>query len=469
MVESMIAEPTVDLRALAYLTTLQSQGSTGSNWSAVDATDRYDASTATTIGYSAEGRPLYVFYRGEPTAPLRILLLAGQHGDEPLAMEAVAHLAAADNLSSLVSADCSLAFVPCLNPDGVVAATRKNARGIDLNRDHQLLVATETEALHRFVRAWRPHLIVDVHTYPPRRRHLLRHNLVYCHDLFLDIPSHPAIPHPLYATASERFLQPMIEQLNQSGYQSARYTLVRPSGQVRHSTADLVDARNGLALRYGAFTVLLEGRQTRANRPTRAHVRNAQVTALQQIIGWAQQNSELLCTAAPLPQPNRAIAVRLRTVYADRQYTMLFINKQTKATQLVTLPGRYAAGVKPTRPLSLPVAYAVPRNQEGLLAILLRHGFDRQQPRAQELYPVQEYQVEQVTRKRPRLRVERSRRLLDDYFLFPVAQEGGHALALFLEPAAKYGLVRFASAGLSLQAGSAYPVLRVIDKEGFVS
>lgn len=465
MAEPMMAEPIVDLRAVTYLTTLQSLGSTGGNWAAVDATDQYAASTATTIGYSAERRPLYVFYHGEPTAALRILLLAGQHGDEPSAMEAVAHLAAADNLSSLVSADCALAFLPCLNPDGVVAATRKNALGIDLNRDHQLLAATETQALHRFVRTWRPHLIVDVHTYPPRRRHLLRHNLVYCHDLFLDIPSHPALPHPLYAMAGERFLQPMIEQLNQSGYQSARYTLVRPSGKVRHSTVDLVDARNGLALRYGAFTVLLEGRQTRANRPDRIHVRHAQVMALQQIIGWAQQNRAILCTPMRLPQPNTTIALRTRMVYADHQHTMLFVDKQAKTTRLVTLPGRYAAAVKPTHSLALPVAYAVPRSQEGLLAILLRHGFDRQTASAQQLYPVQQYHVERVTRNKSRLRVETSQRPLDDYFLFPIAQDGGHALALFLEPSAKYGLTRFALSGLSLQVGSAYPVLRVIGEE----
>jgi Zinc carboxypeptidase len=413
------------------------------------------------IGFSEEGRPLPIFYIGETAAPLRILIMAGQHGDEPLAMEAVANFATVKALSSTTYADCYVAVLSCLNPDGLAAQTRKNARGIDLNRDHQLLAAAETQALHRFVRAWRPHLIVDVHTYPPRRRHLLQHNLVYCHDVFLDIPTNPAITHPLYDSAHERFLRPVLDQLITQYYQSARYTLVRPSGKVRHSTSDLVDARNGLALRYGAFTVLLEGRQIGINNPARPHVHNAQMIALHEIITWAQQNSAALCVSPPLPQLGTAILIRTRAVYTDSHRIMLFVDAESRATRLVTLPGRYAAQVAPTHHVHLPVAYAVPRTHVDLLAILARHGFHHQTPIDGKLYTIDQYHVERITTSTPHLRVETLQRPLNNFLLFPIVQEGGHALALFLEPAAKYGLARFPQAGLSLQVGTTYPILRV--------
>ena len=50
---------------------------------------------------------------------------------------------------------------------------------------------------------------------------------------------------------------------------------------------------------------------------------------------------------------------------------------------------------------------------------------------------------------------------LEPYEIFPTHQNGGEALAVFLEPESKHGLHRFASMGIPLVAPSWYPVLRV--------
>ena len=441
---------------------------------------QHDADRAEFIGHSAEGRPLSVHYLGQAATPLRILIFAGQHGDEPLAMQAVSQLA------SLISAGgsapaarqldgkCQLALLPCLNPDGLARNTRTNAQGIDLNRDHQLLAGVETQALHHFVRRWQPHLILDVHTYPPRRKHLVRQNLVYCHDLFLDVMSNPAINHPLLTIAAERCLEPVLAQIRQAGYRCDRYTLIRQTGRVRHSTPDVVDARNGLALRYGAFTLLVEGRTParKAKPATQAAAVAAIQTALLATVQWAGQNQAPLIAALPppvaaataAPAEARTVAVGVKYQRAAAPCTMLFREARTKTVRPVELSGRFTPTLRPTRRVTLPLAYAVPSSHPALLEILARHGFATAAPAEGATYRVETYQRTDNATGSTRLHTAVDERTLANFLLLPTAQPGGQALALFLEPAAKYGLARVRQLGLSLPIGGIYPVLRVDTK-----
>lgn len=97
------------------------------------------------LGTSIEGRPIDALWLGQPPesgAPA-YRILSGHHGDEWSAFEvalATAHaLAAGDGpdpqLTGLLD-QATIWIVPYVNPDGVVASTRWNARGIDLNRNY---------------------------------------------------------------------------------------------------------------------------------------------------------------------------------------------------------------------------------------------------------------------------------------------------------------------------------------------
>ncbi len=50
---------------------------------------RADSMREETIGRSAEGRPLIATLVGSPTARTRVLVMAGQHGDEQTAIRSV--------------------------------------------------------------------------------------------------------------------------------------------------------------------------------------------------------------------------------------------------------------------------------------------------------------------------------------------------------------------------------------------
>jgi hypothetical protein len=250
------------------------------------------------IGWSELGVPLHVHYVGRAAAPLRVLMLAGQHGDEGRARAAVGQFldagAASKKLESM-----SLAVLPNLNPDGTLVKSRANANELDLNRDHLLLDSAETQALHRFVRVWRPHLVIDVHTYPSRRRYLLAHNLTHCHDVFLDVPTNPAAA----CVGATEILHALLTRLNRRGYLADRYVRPTNSGRVRHSTADVLDVRNSLAIRYGIPTLLVEGRQPLRSdgAAERTGLKAALIAALEIALQCAEEYQQALRAPPAVP------------------------------------------------------------------------------------------------------------------------------------------------------------------------
>jgi predicted deacylase len=82
------------------------------------------------IGYSARGRAITALHRWRPGAPNRVLVVGSIHGDEPAGHGTIHMLS-----RSALPYNVDLWLVRTVNPDGVVARTRKNARGVDLNRN----------------------------------------------------------------------------------------------------------------------------------------------------------------------------------------------------------------------------------------------------------------------------------------------------------------------------------------------
>jgi N-acetylmuramoyl-L-alanine amidase len=82
------------------------------------------------LGRSVRGRRIEAFESGDQTAPRKVLVFGSIHGDERAGIGITRALARA---APPESAD--LWVVDKLNPDGVAADTRQNARGVDLNRN----------------------------------------------------------------------------------------------------------------------------------------------------------------------------------------------------------------------------------------------------------------------------------------------------------------------------------------------
>ena len=419
-----------------------------------------------TIGHSVQSRALTVEFCGDPHAPLRIFILAGQHGDEPDAREA-----ARDFVSGFRdAANCpavQVAVVADGNPDGSAINTRRNARDLDLNRDHLLLAAPETAAIHAFARRWKPDLVLDVHTYRPWRKELLPFDFVFPQDIMFDFPTNPAVRTMLSQAAQGHATEFLNRRMAEAGIRCDRYTLIRP-GVVRHSTAEIFDARNGLAMRLDVPAVLLEGRRASPDDALKfIPPRQALLRSIEAVVAWAAGHSALLQN-----RPRRALdEVPLRYRYTGSKTTRRSMEMQSASRgeiSTVQLPGVYLPVVKATRTVGMPDAYAVPRNHTSVMEVLEKHGFTTTSPA--ELGPATwaSYRIDEISAvceedstPVPVCSLQQAFADPDRFVLFPSCQTGGSLLALLLEPESQFGPWRLPELTAALQPGNMFPVLRV--------
>ena len=127
---------------------------------------------ARTSGRSVEGRPITAWRLGQP-GKRRVVMISTMHGNEPHTrwiLEALRDGAPVNNLDLWV--------IPTYNPDGLARGTRRNAHGVDLNRNFPYAWADldgsyesgprpasepETRAVMAFLREVRPQRVLSFH------------------------------------------------------------------------------------------------------------------------------------------------------------------------------------------------------------------------------------------------------------------------------------------------------------------
>ena len=124
------------------------------------------------IGHSVRGRPIRAYHLGEP-GKRTVLLIATMHGDEGRPRLILQALRTGRPVRGI-----DLWVVPTYNPDGLARGTRKNAHGVDLNRNFPYRWADldgsyesgprpgsepETRAMMRFLRTIKPDRILSFH------------------------------------------------------------------------------------------------------------------------------------------------------------------------------------------------------------------------------------------------------------------------------------------------------------------
>lgn len=119
------------------------------------------------IGESVEGRSIKHVWFG--TGPMHVLLWSQMHGDESTATSAlldIMHIVALHRASAPMQRllqQLTIHLVPMLNPDGAQRFQRRNAQGIDINRDALLLQAPEGRALKALRDRLQPALGFNLH------------------------------------------------------------------------------------------------------------------------------------------------------------------------------------------------------------------------------------------------------------------------------------------------------------------
>jgi len=124
------------------------------------------------IGHSVQGRPITAWHLGRP-GKRRVLLISTMHGDEGKPRQILGALRDGRRIRGI-----DLWVVPVYNPDGLARGTRKNAHGVDLNRNFPYRWADldgdyesgpragsepETRAMMGFLRELKPSRIISFH------------------------------------------------------------------------------------------------------------------------------------------------------------------------------------------------------------------------------------------------------------------------------------------------------------------
>jgi hypothetical protein len=119
------------------------------------------------IGRSVERRSINHVTVGR--GPFKVLLWSQMHGDEPTATSALfdlfeyLHRHQSEDPPQRILDALTLHAVPMLNPDGAEAFSRRNAQGIDINRDALLLQTPEGRALKALRDRLDPRLGFNLH------------------------------------------------------------------------------------------------------------------------------------------------------------------------------------------------------------------------------------------------------------------------------------------------------------------
>lgn len=137
--------------------------------------------TTTIFGKTAHGLPIPAYHFGSQGP--RVLILGGVHGDEGEGV--IAGHGLLESFMKSFPYQLHLTLVPMLNVDGVVAKTRQNGNGVDLNRnmatkDWTAEVANpryfpgtqansepENQALANFIDQEAPAFVLSLHSWHP--------------------------------------------------------------------------------------------------------------------------------------------------------------------------------------------------------------------------------------------------------------------------------------------------------------
>jgi len=233
---------------------------------------------------------------GRPLA----LVVGQQHGNEPAGGEALLalamQLANPQHPASAVLDHLDVLLLPRANPDGAALDRRRNAAGVDINRDHLLLRTREAGAVADLVARWRPVLFVDVHEHIALGRYVAGFGGIKRHDLLIQYASTPNLPPAMTALSEQAFRLPLLTALDAAGithewyYTNAREPVAR--------LLTMGGAQPGLARNAGGLkqmvSVLLESRGFDLGRLHAQRRVHSHVVALHSLLRSAAQQAQVL-------------------------------------------------------------------------------------------------------------------------------------------------------------------------------
>ncbi len=343
------------------------------------------------FGYSHEERALIVMKASNPKAKgdaerLRVLLFAQQHGNEQSSKEGLLLLLrdiANGKITHLLD-HMEIWIVPQVNPDGGEVNQRRNARGVDLNRDHVVKEATETRALHQLFRSFMPHVSVDIHEYQPYRQAWREFGGYKQFDMQVGVTTNINIDRDLERFSLDSVLPAIEKHLVSRGYSFHNYLVGPPPGQgiTRHSTININDGRQSFGI-LNTLSFIYEGINGRDGFAENLERRSqCQLEALIGLLTYLNKHPKMVVSMVDDARNhltsggNEMVAVQTKYVRGDDPI-MLPLQSSSSGLDTIVEVIDFHPLVAPVKELSRPLGYLLPKDDLRLMQWLDDHSIDR--------------------------------------------------------------------------------------------
>ena len=232
-----------------------------------------------------------------PTRRPAVVVIAGQHGDEPAGTEALVVIAqqlAAGRFDRVLDR-VDVFLLPRANPDGAALGQRATADGSDLNRDHLLLVTPEAQAQAQLVRDIAPIVVLDLHEYPvDDALFVAKFGAVQRFDALLQYATVGNLPRFVTKAAEEWFRAPLAASLIAAGFATDWYHTVSVDPTDRRVVMGGVGAqigRNANGLK-NAVSLIVESRGGGLGRTDLKRRVQVQVSAVGSVLAIAARRAD---------------------------------------------------------------------------------------------------------------------------------------------------------------------------------
>ena len=346
------------------------------------------------LGVSQMGDPIEaIAFTRPPARPAiarrpTVVLLAGQHGDEPAGSEAlivVAQELAAERLANVLDR-VDVVVLPRANPDGAAAFTRTAADGTDINRDHHLLNTPEARAIAKLLVDVQPIVVLDLHEYPVSPAFTAKFGGVQRFDALIQYATAPNVPAFVTKAAEEWFRVPLIAGLRSAGMTVDWYATMSADPADRTLTMGSVGPqveRNASGLR-NAVSLLVETRGGGMGRVDLKRRVNTHVTAVHNVLASAARHADDLVKLRQFVERDTvALACRgdvvLEAAPTASEYTTSMLDPTTGDVRRLTVTWLSALQLRALKTRPRPCGYWLAASESEAVRRLRLLGIDVQQ------------------------------------------------------------------------------------------
>ena len=451
--------------------------------------ERSDLLTVSVIGQSVKGKNLYglMFSTtrfGKDRSKIRVLIFAQQHGNEQSGKEGALLLA-----SELVKPEnrylfdkIDLTLVLQVNPDGSEYNQRRNAHGMDLNRNHLILTEPETQALHALFDAYLFDVTMDVHEYSPYSESWEIYGYRKNFDVTIGSVTNPNVSEKIKELSDDQYLPYIFTYWKERGFSSFVYCPGGPPGvsYIRHSTFDINDGRQSPGIQ-NTFSFIQEGMNgTDSFLENLRHRAEGQMAGMRGLLEYVYLNKKGIQTLVAAERKKlisghtgQSVSIQSEHVSNGQKLSIPLVNYHT-GMDTVVIADDYRPVVRSIHDVSRPIGYLIPRQSAELVEWAERHSLEMSIYKQKKDHMIEQYLIRAFDSidfegdiiVNPQVEVRKVNEDLQptDYCFIPANQLKCNLIILALEPKSMLGLVTYPQYAHLLKKGETFPVLRVVPK-----